>query len=71
MRTRCCSASCPKTWAVITSRVSGRGHRIGAVCVCLSVHLSVCLCALSQVNRLTYGQEILHGDLPGPYPGQV
>ena len=34
--------------ALITSRVSGRGHRIGAVCVC------VCLSALSWLNRLTY-----------------
>ena len=30
----------------ITSRVSGRGHRIGAVCMCLS--------ALSRSNHLTY-----------------
>ncbi len=31
-------------YPIITSRVSGRGHRIGAVflCVCLSVCLSVC-----------------------------
>ena len=40
-------------------------------CVCASVCLSVCLCALSQVNRLAYGQGILHGDLPGPYLGQL
>ncbi len=37
---------------VFNSRVSGRGHRIRAVCV--SVRLSVHLSALSRLNRLTY-----------------
>ena len=32
----------------ITSPVSGRGHRIGAICVCV----------LSRPNHLTYEQEI-------------
>ena len=36
----------------IPSRVSGRGYKIGPVCVCVCV--SVCLWALSQLNRLTY-----------------
>ncbi len=35
---------------LFTSRVSGRGHRIGAVCVCVCV----CVSALSRLNRLTY-----------------
>ena len=35
---------------LFTSRISGRGHRIGAVCPCV--------CALSRLNRFTYGQEI-------------
>ena len=37
---------------LITSRVSGRGHRIGAVCV------SVCLSTLSRQNRLTYDLDV-------------
>ncbi len=37
---------------IFISRVSGRGNRIGPVCV--SVCLSVCLSALSWLNRLTY-----------------
>ncbi len=32
---------------IITSRVSGRGHRIGAVCVC------VCVCVCVSVRTLT------------------
>ena len=36
---------------------------------------SVCLCvrlsSLSRLNRLMYGQEILHVGQPGPYLGQV
>ncbi len=36
------------TCEIVTSCISGRGHRIGAVCVC------VCLSALSWLNRLTY-----------------
>ncbi len=36
------------TWGIFTSRVSGRGHRIGAVFLC------VCVCALSLLNCLTY-----------------
>ncbi len=35
--------------------------------VCVSVRLS----ALSQLNRLTYGQEIWHVGRPGPYLGQL
>ncbi len=50
---------------IFTSRVSGRGNRIGPVCVC------VCNSALSQLNRLTYGQEILHVGHPGSYLGQI
>ncbi len=42
---------------IITSRVSGRGHRIGAVCVCVSV----CLSALSRLNRLTYDLDFWYG----------
>ena len=34
-------------------------------CFCLCVRL----CALSQPNRLTHRQEILHGGLPGSYLG--
>ena len=47
---------------IITSRVSGRGYRNGAVCVsvCVCVCVCVCLLALSQLNRSTYGHEIWH-----------
>ena len=37
--------------SLFTSCVSGRGNRIGPVCLC--VCLSVCLSALSRLNRLT------------------
>ena len=43
---------------IIPSRVSGRGYKIGPVC--LSVRLSVCCSALSRLNGLTYGHERLH-----------
>ncbi len=36
------------------SRVSGRGNRIGPVCLC------VCLSALSRLNRLTYHLDFCH-----------
>ena len=51
---------------LVTSRLSGRGHRIGDVCprVCLSV------CALTA-EPFSVGHEILHGSQPGPYLGQV
>ena len=52
---------------IITSRVSGRGNIIGPMVVCVCV----CLCALSRLIYFTYRQEILHGNLPGPYLGQV
>ncbi len=38
----------------ITSRVSGRGHRIGAVCECVCV----CVSALSLPNCLTYDLDL-------------
>ncbi len=38
-------------WVLIfTSHISGRGNRIGPVC--LSLRVSVCLLALSQLNHL-------------------
>ncbi len=40
--------------SVITSCISGRGNRIGPVCLC--VCLCVRLSALSRLNRLTYGR---------------
>ena len=39
---------CMACMDVFTSRVSGRGNRIGAVFLC------VCVCALSRPNCLTY-----------------
>ncbi len=48
----------------LTSRISGRGNRIGPVC----------MSALSRLNRLMYRlmcQEVLRGRLPGPYLAQV
>ncbi len=41
-----------------TQSVSIRGDIVGPVCVCLFVHLPVCLWALSRLNRLTY--NLLH-----------
>ncbi len=38
---------------VFTSHDSGRGHRIGPVCVSVCLSVRVCVCALSQLNRLT------------------
>ncbi len=43
---------------VFTSRVSGRGNRIGPAC--LSVHLL----ALSRLNHLTYEPKFLCRDVP-------
>ncbi len=45
---------------IFPSRVSGRGYKIGPVCVC--VCLSVCHSALSRLNRLTHGGKIWRGD---------
>ena len=45
---------------IITSRVSGRGYRIGAV------FLSVCKLALSWPNRLTYNE--FWGERTRKYP---
>ena len=53
----------------VTSRVSSRVNRIGPICV--SVCACVPLSALSRLNHLTYGQEILHVGQPGPYLGHV
>ena len=47
---------------IFTSRVSGRGYKNGAVCVC--VCLSVCQLALSGLNRLAYRHEIWYWDWP-------
>ena len=50
------------------SRISSRGYRNGAVCLC------VCLCVrvwtLSWLNRLTYGHKIWYRDLPWWHLGQ-
>ncbi len=44
------------SWFLPTSRISGQGHRIGAICVCVCV--SVCLWTLSRRNRLTYDLDL-------------
>ncbi len=50
-------------YIVITSRISGRGNRIGPVCLCAYVCMCVCVCvslcnlAVSWLNRSTYGHE--------------
>ncbi len=38
--------SCMGSCGFFTYRVSGWGHRIGAVCVCVCVSVCVCVCAL-------------------------
>ncbi len=43
---------------IFPSRVSGRGYKIGPVCLCVCVCACVCLSALSQPNRLMYGSKI-------------
>ncbi len=37
-------ANIMEKWGLFTSRVSGRGHRIGAVCVCVCVCVCVSVC---------------------------
>ncbi len=48
----------PFLMAVVTLCVSGRGHRIGAVflcvCVCVCVRVSVCLWMIPRLNCITY-----------------
>ena len=45
----------PEKFNIFTSRVSGRGNKIG------TVFLSVCLFALSQPNRFTYDLDFWYG----------
>ena len=47
----------------ITSRVSGRGHKDGASCGCVSVCLSVCQCANAPMAEAidVWSQNLVQG----------
>ncbi len=56
---------------LIPSRVSGRGYKIGPVCLCVCV--SVCLCVCQLLSSLTtekFGARVDHDYISDEFEGQ-